>query len=225
MKKRTQRLYRKDLSGQKFGKLTVISYAETRNRKPFWHCLCDCGTLKKLRSDHFQSGNTTSCGCAHIQACKEFPKHITHGKGHTPEYKIYHKIKQRCHNPNNPSYKNYGGRGIIMCERWYQSFPSFLEDMGTRPSPNHTIERVNNDGLYDPQNCIWATRKVQSRNQRKTIRLIIHNKQASLMEWAEIADIPPHAIRARLMRGWDAEKAVFTPLEPKYQHSPHPRVP
>ena len=134
-------------------------------------------------------------------------------------------MKQRCHNPKNHSYKNYGGRGIGLCDRWLRSVAAFLEDMGPRPSPHHTVERLDNDGPYAPDNCVWAIRQVQNRNQRKTVRLTIHGRTASVPDWADISGIPAHAIRARLSRGWEPEVAVFPQLEPKYQHSPYPKAP
>lgn len=159
-----------DLVGQKFGRLTVL-----REEKPhvstsgknihMWLCVCECdGKEVILRGDSLRHGRTKSCGCLRIQKCKE--RKASHGMVGQPEYKVWSNMKSRCYNSNTANYPNYGGRGIKVCERWLESFENFYEDMGERPSKNHSIERLDVNGGYSLENCIWIENEKQTRNQR-----------------------------------------------------------
>ena len=129
-----------------------------------------------------------------------------------PEYYIYTTLKQRCYNPRHEHYDRYGGRGIAVCERWRESFADFLTDMGERPSPHHTIERINNDGPYSPDNCRWATKKEQARNRTSNWLIECEGTTRSLAEWSEISGVPRTTITSRIKRsGWSTKEAVFTP--------------
>ena len=153
--------------GLKFGRLTVVD--DLGNSRVA--CLCDCGLSVFVRCQSLRTGNTQSCGCLKIERAQQnLPAPIrTHGEAqrgkHTREYRIWIDMKSRCFNPLNKHWNDYGGRGITICDRW-MDFSNFLADMGRRPS-GLSIDRINNDGNYEPNNCRWATAKEQQHNQRK----------------------------------------------------------
>jgi hypothetical protein len=135
----------------------------------------------------------------------------THGMSKTTEYGIWSGIKSRCYNPHNASYIHYGARGIVMCDRWLVSFSAFFQDMGTRPTPLHSIERHNNDGPYGPENCCWALPNEQANNTRKN-RLLTHNGQTQTMtQWARATSLSTSTIRHRLNAGWNIKQILETP--------------
>lgn len=135
----------------------------------------------------------------------------THGLRYSPEYNHWRHMKGRCYNPNNHKYKNYGGRGITVCERWHD-FLAFYEDMGPRPSKHHSIDRIDNDGDYCPENCRWATVITQSRNKRNVTSFTYNGKTMTVPEWAEHLGVRALSIHARLNRGWSVEEALGRPF-------------
>lgn len=181
-----------DLSGKTFGRLKVISYAEKKNNKHYWLCQCECGNSAIIRSDMFISGNTSSCGCfGKEQRSKATTKHgqskkLRNGvRAKTPEYTAWCKMKDRCYKKTEKCYKNYGGRGIVVCERWRNSFEHFFLDMGTKPSPSHSLDRFpDNNGNYVPENCRWATKEQQCNNYRRNIFITYNNEIKTLMQWS-----------------------------------------
>ncbi len=153
-----------DMVGRKFGRLVVLEKAASTRHGLQWSCLCSCGSKLAVYGDALRAGRQQSCGCYNQES-----RHAraTHGESNpkTVEYTLWCAMHDRCSNPRNPHYRNYGGRGIRVCRRW-QRYEHFLADMGRRPDPKLTLERVDNDKGYSPSNCCWATRKQQSANRR-----------------------------------------------------------
>ena len=156
----TQKLF-----GRRFGRLIARRYVKGSK----WECICDCGTIVIVDTAKLTTGHTKSCGCLQVDRAAE--ANTTHGQARarlrsvTSTYRTWQQMKRRCFNPANHNYKYYGGRGVVVCDRWRESFEAFLEDMGERPS-GHTIDRINSDGNYEPGNCRWATPTEQRRNRR-----------------------------------------------------------
>jgi hypothetical protein len=143
-------------------------------------------------------------------------KHERHGLKNTPEYKTLENIKSRCLNKNNRQYKDYGGRGILICPRWLESYRYFCEDMGKKPSPQHSIERLENDKGYYKENCKWATRVEQNRNRRNNTNLELNGKIKTLQEWSEEYNINRATLKSRLKSGLSLQDALNTPVQIKF---------
>jgi hypothetical protein len=205
-----------DLVGQKFGRLEVIKqvgknkWGHTR-----WLCRCNCIDKSEIivLNSNLKSGHTKSCGC--VQK-KEASKRFTiHGRSQNNKtYQSWEAMIQRCNDPNARNYYLYGGRGIKVCKHWTK-FINFLNDIGERPTKNHSIDRINNNGNYCKENCRWATKKEQARNRRDNHYLTYNNRTQLLVEWSEETGIPINVLKGRIRRKWSVEKSLTTPVERK----------
>lgn len=201
----------KDLEGQTFNRLTVLGFAGTlRLNIAFWFCECSCGIVVCIRGAYLRNGHTKSCGCFKNEGIRD--RSITHGMRHTPEYKAYVHAKDRCRNPNDKSYPDYGGRGI---EFRFQSFEEFFAEAGYRPSPKLSIHRIDNEGHYEIGNIEWATKKVQSNHRRNNVLLTFNGKTQTQAQWSEELNIHRSKIGRRLRKGWSDEKTLSTPYTSK----------
>lgn len=207
---------RQDLRGHKFGRLSVLcetspiidSRGKTRRR---WTCRCECGNVRDVRGEDLMSGNSTSCGC--LQKQKAAERFLTHGgsrrSNRMPEYELWVRMRQRCANPNDHKFKDYGGRGIRVCSRWEESFESFFADMGPRPDHRHSIDRIDNDGNYEPGNCRWALPDIQGKNRRTVIWIETEGGPITASEYAHRNGINPKRLYKHMGRhGLAAEEAM-----------------
>lgn len=198
----------KDLTDQRFGRLTAICRIErpiTAKYGTYWRCNCECGNIIVARADQLTHKIKVCCGCSHK------PRAQTHGMAKTPEYKAWKAMKTRCFNEAFKSFEHYGGRGIKISERWLQSFENFYEDMGPRPTPTHSIDRINGNGNYEPENCRWATKSQQSYNRKCAKKVVFQGREMSL-EAAIIESkttLSGALIRHRMLTGWSADDALL----------------
>lgn len=198
-----------DLTGQRFGRLVVLREADKRGAHRAWQCACDCGFELPVRQLSLRAGVTVSCGCRRQEGSKPRHGHSRIGK---PEYVAWRNMLNRCENPNWPRYADYGGRGIGVCDRWHR-YENFLEDMGERPSSKHSLERLKNDEGYRPGNCVWATKRSQANNNRRSVRINFRGRTQSLMEWAEELDINYQMTAYRIRNGMPGSDAISMALE------------
>lgn len=190
-----------DLSGQRFGRLTVIKRVENGNGgRARWLCRCDCGNEKTVLSGNLRSGDIQSCGCLWKELTSA--RSTRHGLHHTRLYSIWIGMIHRCTDEKHIYYKHYGGRGIKVCSEWLNSVTAFYDwAMGNGYSDELTIDRIDPDGDYEPSNCRWATAKVQASNKRKTIRLEINGETKTMDEWSKTTGVKYATIYARYKRG------------------------
>lgn len=187
-----------------FGRWT-INKAEGR----YTLCTCECGTVRRVATHDLKAGKSTSCGCLRIERAVSAVKlsNRTHGMEKSPEYRIWIDMRRRCHDERRPDFKNYGARGVTVCEEWRNSFEAFYRDMGPRP-PGTTLDRLQNAGPYSPQNCVWAARKTQERNKRSNRIVEYQGQRMTLTEAAERAGVNYYTAHGRLSRGWSLERAL-----------------
>lgn len=182
-----------DRTGQRFGKWTALSYLGSSR----WNCMCDCGVSAIIPTGNLTLGKSTSCGCA--AGAKISAARYRHGT--PPEHAIWSGIKTRCYNKNRKAYKDYGGRGITVCERWLHSFENFYADMGPRPGKGWSVDRKDNAKGYSPDNCVWATARDQAINRKRTIWVSVNGQRLCLKDACAAINIPLHVVQHRRQRG------------------------
>lgn len=209
----------RNLLGATFGRLLVVQYAgKSKRGKVLWLCVCKCGEITAPQGSGLVAGKVRSCGCLNRE---KFLERITkHGhtsktEKPTPEYRAFNSAKQRCVQPNHKWYPHYGARGIKF---EFESFEQFLDSLGYRPSPEHSLDRIDNDGPYSPKNCRWATRAEQNLNRRNTVLLTIDGKTRSIYEWSELTGLAHRTIRSRKKYGWCDRCCVFSEHRQRCSH-------
>lgn len=196
----------KDIRNLRSGMLTAIERANdtSGDGRARWHCRCDCGQTVVVLSASIVSGHSKSCGCQE--------GYRSHEMRNTSEYAAWANMRQRCQNPNNPMYENYGGRGITVNSEWDLSFEAFLKDMGPKPSPDLSIERKDVDGNYEVGNCTWGTTADQSNNKRNSVRHSVDGMDLTEKQIQEQYGVSPQVLRHRISRGLTVEEAAKTPV-------------
>lgn len=199
----------RDLKGETFGRLEIIERAPNQGRRVAWKCRCSCdGKIVERISAVLVRGDTRSCGCLFTEARR------THGQSkNNPVYCVWKSMNARCSNPKNPRWKRYGGRSLVVCERWRLSYENFIADMGPRPEGG-TIEREDNDLGYFPANCYWGSYTDQAHNKSNNTPFTLNGVTKLAVEWEPITGIPANTIHRRRYRGWSDEHILTTPARP-----------
>jgi hypothetical protein len=194
--------------GQRFGRWVLME------RLPGKRAVlrCDCGTVRTRLVNGLGNGSSKSCGCYNRD--RQRARLFRHGETRTAEHRAWANAKARCSNPNHPQYPSYGGRGIVMCERWRDSYETFRADMGPCPA-RMSLDRINNDGPYSPDNCRWATFITQANNRRCTRMLTAFSRTMPITRWAALMGITHNALKNRINNGWRPETALTTPVHPR----------
>lgn len=200
-----------DLTGQRFGRLAVIKRAGYKRERITWLCRCDCGTETVITGHELKCGGTKSCGCLKVDTGKTI--NLIHGMSYTRLHRTWDGMKARCFNSNHHKYKDYGGRGITVCDEWRNSFEAFRDwAISNGYSETLTIDRIDVDGNYCPENCRWATAEVQMNNMRTNKLLTFNGETHTQEQWARIRGFKDgRIIHKRLSRGWSIERALTEP--------------
>ena len=211
-----------DISNKKFGKLLAVKRCTNMSGKTAWECKCDCGNITFVTTSNLTCNRIRSCGCLKIKQLLE--RSTTHNQRHTVLYSVWRGLRQRCNNPKHASYHNYGGRGITVCEEWDKSFQAFYDwsyanGYSTENQKNEklklTIDRIDNNGNYEPSNCRWVDRKTQTRNMRTTRFITFNGQNKSVSEWCEIYGIKLQTFNTRIRNGRSIEEALTKPIGSK----------
>jgi hypothetical protein len=204
----------KDLTGKRFGKLTVISFdREKTKRKAYWICKCECGNIKSVRSDSLQENKVLSCGCIKKEQDRiNLTANHSHKMSKTRIYREWQGMKTRCYNKNNKRYNNYGGRGITVCDEWMNNFDNFFKwSLDNNYSDDLTIDRKNNDGNYEPSNCRWVNNKIQCNNRNSNIVIEHNDEKLTLTELSEKKGLSIRMMHARYVRGDRGKRLLRDP--------------
>lgn len=197
--------------GDRYGRLVAIEAVPHTSGR--WRFACDCGRMKTISAKSVRFGDTRSCGCLRSElSAQRTATRITHGRTNTPEYASWLAMRKRCYDPNNIGFKDYGGRGIMVCERWINSFENFFSDMGQRPAGT-SIDRIDSNGNYEPSNCRWSTSKEQNSNTRSTHNLTYNGETLTVRGWGERLGINPQTLHKRLNLGWPTERVLSEPID------------
>lgn len=203
--------------GKRFGRWVVTAVGAPQvfptKTVPRWHCVCDCGTERLVTAVSLKNGRSSSCGCYNREVSSD--THRRHGMTNSPEYIAWQSMRQRALNLNNPRHRDYSDRGIGICSKW-ESFEAFFEDVGPRPSARHSIDRIDNDKGYSPENCRWALPHQQMVNRRCTRFIEYKGEIFPLATLANQFSVPKNTLRARIVElGWPVERALKAPVRPK----------
>lgn len=203
-----------NLIGKQFNRLTVVAFDGFRQkpsgkRRVQWLCRCECGNTTSVAAPNLKSGNSKSCGCHNLEVARS---RATHRSGKSSEYKSWNGLKDRCLNPKSRVFHRYGGRGITVCERWQNSFENFIADMGPKPTAKHSIDRIDNEKGYFPENCKWSNQTEQTRNTRRNRLLTLNGATRCMTEWSEITGLGIGTIWKRKKLGWSDARALTEPL-------------
>lgn len=213
-----------DLTGKRFGRLTVVGRAAdyikpSGKRCAMWHCVCDCGKEKDILGENLKKGATRSCGC--FRSDENTRQNSTHHLSTSPLYAVWCAMKARCNNPNATYFKHYGGRGIKVCDSWMNSFESFRDwAMSSGYNENAgrgecTLDRIDNNGNYEPENCRWITSVAQANNRRSNRVFSYNGEEHNITEWAGIMGLNPKTLFNRIYSGWDFKRAITTKINNK----------
>ncbi len=205
----THKMFR-NLTGQQFGRWTVVSFAGMDLARSTWNCRCECGVIRVVLAKSLIKSLSRSCGCYKRDVAGLAL--TTHGQTGTSEYNIWTKMRARCNNPTNNQFHNYGGKGITVCERWLNSFAHFFADMGPKPTPTHSIDRIDNKLGYFKDNCRWATPKQQAGNTSQNVWLELNGERMIVADWAIRLGVNSFLIYTRLRRGWTVDRTLTTPF-------------
>ena len=200
-----------DLVGKKFGRLTVLKYVYSKYKKRHWLCQCDCGNISVVSTSQLKSGKTKSCGCLRRETTSQNAKKIksTHHLTNTRIYNIWRSMKKRCYLKTHHAYKYYGGRGITICEEWKNDFMSFYNwSIANGYKENLTLDRIDVNGNYEPNNCRWVGWEVQQNNRRDNIHIKYNGETKTIYEWSEILNIKYCTLWWRIKNGWSIEEAL-----------------
>lgn len=208
-----------DITGRKFARLTAIEVVRENNTRK-WRCICECGNEIRVVVSVLLNGNTKSCGC--LQVDKVTTRNFIHGKAKTSTYYTWASMRDRCSNPKSKGWKRYGGRGIKVCARW-EKYSNFLEDMGERVSTEHSIDRIDNNGNYEPSNCRWAIRTVQQNNTSTNKYITAFGETKTIAEWCRDSrcSISQAALYKRIKNGIPSEIAITTKTRSPNRCSKH----
>lgn len=203
--------------GARFGRWAVVGPAEPKiygsKSLPTWQCVCDCGTERAVTAFSLRQGSSSSCGCLNRERSRAV--HTKHGgSASAPEYDVWQAMLARCRNPQNPRFAKYGGRGIKVCDSWLD-YGAFIADMGPRPTLAHSLDRIDNDGGYEPGNCRWATPHQQMTNRSVTRMVEIEGQSVPLATLAKLCGIPANTLRFRILKGWPLVDAMTKPVRAK----------